>query len=568
MQNACIQISVVFLGILVARQILPTSILWTISSLILGWGKPILRLAVFCTCTALLTVALTALLSWCLSTHVHERQRIYVRERFRHGLQSVPKLALPKTHGNFFVQSQAELPQPFVFPESETTEGVVSELLTVIIERHVESWYQNISERPLFPGIVERLLRQALISLKERFRNVDVVGIVVRRAVPVITQHLHELTIAELQVMDKVKAVGLDALEHSSISDAVAANCKERALHVAAQTPEHDQADILAPEDRLQSYLRGLVTRLLPILLPTQELASPVVTIFVREILTCAVLEPLFSMLADPDFWNELLVVRANQVIQERARVKRFRHALKEQTLETHRKSMKKRPMRNLERLMVSKDPKDWDRLYRKIKKSQSLADVTRMRTEIMVLKNEMLAAAYATDDLIGPVNTVRQTSKSDHFVIKAMGLLEGRMASLGGTTFNPTSLGSPRNLSFDRTLAIGVTYFSEFLERRGRVELLDYWQSVIQIKLKTTQPMPSSQLSVLDSPVHLSKTEIKRIFRRYFDSGLLTITDDEKALIRNYVEREPDTYDVDSNEIIVAVARRAYRTMVKDVLE
>ncbi|CCG81551.1 putative Intermediate filament protein [Taphrina deformans PYCC 5710] len=375
--------------------------------------------------------------------------------------------------------------------------------------------------------------------MRKRLEAVDVVGIVVRKAVPIITQHLHELTIAELKVMDTVKTVGLDSLEHSSISDAVAANSKGHVLHLAAQTSDLSEDGLLENEDKVQQYLRGVVSRLLPIVLPNNEYASSIVTTFVREVLACAILAPLFRMLADPDYWNETLVVRANQAIQERARVKRFRHALKEQTRDQSKrnKSIKKKPMRRLERLMLSNDHKDWERLYRKIKKCQSLADVTRMRSEMILLRNEKIAAVQVD-------RTVKNTSMSDHLVIKALSLLEVRITKLGGPHTTGTSSTIVRSLSFDRVLVIGVDYFLDYLERHGRANLLDFWHHVTQIKLKSNQPVPASQLSILDSSVHLSKIQIKHIYEQYFDSPLLTITDDEKSL-----SKELDDYPTFRND-------------------
>lgn len=518
----------------------------------------LLGLSLFFICTVVATVSMICICHGHLLTHVRRR----IDRRTRHLKQQVveePLAFLSKQH-NYFDQAMDDQPQPFVFPETEAIEKEVQELISIILKKHIDVWFHHISQRPLFSRVVERLLRTALINLKQKLELVDVVGIIVRKAVPLLTQHLHEITIAEQHVMGTLKTAGIDALEQSSITETVAANAKGRTLHLAAQQAEYDEAHVLQPEDKLQSYLRAVVGKVLPILLPGQELESQVVKVFIREILTCAVLAPLFDMLADPDFWNETLVLRANQAIQERARVKRFRHVLKEQTQDSsmaRKRSVRKSSVK-LEKLMTSADAKDWDRLYRKIKKSQSLVDVTRMRNEIMVLQNEMLSANFSTEK---SADYYKETRKRDLYVLKAMTVLESRIATLGGSD---ASTGEARpNLSFDRTLAMGTSYFFEFLERQGRVALLDFWQHLMQIKLRSSQPMPLSQLDVLDSSIHLSQDEIRTIVANYFDSPLLTITDEERHLIDNYLSNEPDIYDVDSNEVIVNVARRAYKAMV-----
>lgn len=42
-------------------------------------------------------------------------------------------------------------------------------------------------------------------------------------------------------------------------------------------------------------------------ILPEREVESPAVAIMVREIVSCAVMVPVFDMLGDPDFWNRII---------------------------------------------------------------------------------------------------------------------------------------------------------------------------------------------------------------------------------------------------------------------
>lgn len=476
-----------------------------------------------------------------------------------------PQVILASSHSteNFFSAAQNARAQPFVYPESEVVEREISELLDLIITHFIKNWYSNISQRTLFPNSIEHILRHAIIMLKDNIARKDIVGSIVRRCIPIITEHLHEVARAEAQVRENAPSLNIDALEHNSISDQFARNCRGGRLHRAAQKPEGHDASNPDKEESLQVYLRDVVEILLPNLLSSQDLSSKIVKVLLREILACAVLLPVFDIVSDPDFWNQLIVTQAHRAIQERARVKRFRHVLKEQTQDslTQKKSRKRKPMRNLEKLMVSNESKDWDRLYRKIKKSQSLADVTRMRTEMTVLRNEMVAANYAGEN--GKDSDLRKNRKGDQYMNKAMNLLENKMVSLHGTDGSSASSLNTEVVSFDKTLADGIGYLLQYLEQRNRSELLDFWQGVVQIKLHSTEPMPSSQLQLLDSTIHLAKDDITHLYYKYFESPLLTITDSEKLLVRNYVCNEPDLYDIDSNEVIVSVARRAYRTLV-----
>lgn len=499
---------------------------------------------------------------WHVLAYTHQRRKAADKKRFEDDLDVHPKLAYPADSNNYFTSLQESQPQPFVFPESNNIEEKLNDVLQMILAQFLHSWYDNISRKALFPRSVELLLRRALIHVRQRLASTDLIGIIVRKAIPIVTQHLHEVSVAEAQVRSAVQTVQIDALEHNSICDRFAENCKRGDLHPAAQTPGYNAVHVLLPENKLQSYLRDTVEKILPKIFPAQELGSAIVKTLLREILACGVLQPIFNLLSDPDFWNQTIVTHAHQAIQERARVKRFRHVLIEQTRHPldQKRSMKKKPMRNLERLMLSNEAKDWDRLYRKIKKSQSLADVSRMRSEMILLKSEMAAAGDVIDsvDHHGSGNV----SKSDHYHAKAMVLLQARMAALAGHS----AVSTPKPMAdatFDTTLATGMSYFYEFMERRDRAELLDFWQHILHCEVVTTDTPQNSQSLAPAPEIQLTKEDIARIFHTYFDSSLLTIVEDEKTHIYNYLINEPDSYDITSNEMITAVARRAYLTMV-----
>lgn len=553
-------------GILFAAITTRNGVFWHTMQTILVWiwyllFKMYLKILSYCL-HGLVCVVLITLLLWYLTHYRRSREaRAQSANRLTLDPPQIP-LAASQAKENFFTAAQRSRAQPFVYPESEIVERQISVLLDIIISHFVKNWYSNISQRSLFPEAVEHILRNAMITLKDKIVGSDIVGTIVRRCVPIITEHLHEVSKAEAQVRDNAPSLNIDALEHNSISDQFAKNCRGGRLHKAAQKTEDQNAS--SPEEQhLQIYLRGVVETLLPSFLSAQDLSSKIVKTLLREILACAVLLPVFDIISDPDFWNQTIVTQAHKAIQERARVKRFRHVLREQTQDSliHRNSRKRKPMRNLERLMVSNEPKDWDRLFRRIRKSQSLTDVTRMRSEMFILRNEMSAIDYASDT--APRTESKRNGTSEHYLIKAMHLLETKISALSGNEKFPAASSGTETVTFDRTLSLGISYFLQYLEQKSRAELLDFWQHVTQIKVSNNEPMPKIQLQLLDSKIHLNKDDITNLYNKYFDSSLLTITDSEKLLVRNYVCNEPDLYDIDSNEVIISVARRAYRTLV-----
>ena len=56
-----------------------------------------------------------------------------------------------------------------------------------------------------------------------------------------------------------------------------------------------------------QEYLRKLVVRLMPEILPESMMKSKAVSVIIKEIVACAVLASVMQMLSDPDTWNQLM---------------------------------------------------------------------------------------------------------------------------------------------------------------------------------------------------------------------------------------------------------------------
>lgn len=508
------------------------------------------------------TLIIAALLLFILHyvvSYAHQRSSQESRKRYEAAEPVHLNLAFNSNADNFFTKSRESITMPFVYPESEAIEQELNEIINLILVQYVHSWYVNISGRELVPHLIERLIREILITTKARLARLDLLGTLVRRSVPIITRHLYEISVAEAQVKDSVSNVQIDALEHNSISDQMARNTSGGKLHPLAQAADSDFERAFPQRFTTHPFLRKVVEILLANVISAAELSSPILKTMLREIMTCSVLAPVIEMLSDPHFWNQIIVTHAHQAIQERARVKRFRHVLKEQT-SNQKKSIKRKPIRNLERLMLSNDSKDWDRLYRKIKKSQSLPEVSRMRSEMRVLQNEMFAASSAEAEHTRITGQVKTVNRNDAFVMKAMSLLETRIAILSG---NQVPLESSLDLSFDRILTLGMGHFFDFMRERNREPLLEFWHQIMLIKSDTTNVMHDSQIFMLDSDRQLSKLEISKIFSKYFKCSLLTVTDDERTFVHNYIQNEPDTYDSESNAIVSSVARRAYRVMV-----
>lgn len=180
---------------------------------------------------------------------------------------------------------------------------VLSDTLDVILEYalrdFVTSWYSKISSDPSFTIQVDRTVRHALETLRERLQTVDLVEVIVGKVVPLLTAHLHDFSAAERAV--RGQHLNKDLTESEELDLAIAAKYREGKLHPAASLKFSDMK--LAQQD----HLRVLVERVLPLLLPVRERKSRAVGVIVKEIAACGVLFPIMGLLSDPDTWNQLM---------------------------------------------------------------------------------------------------------------------------------------------------------------------------------------------------------------------------------------------------------------------
>lgn len=184
-------------------------------------------------------------------------------------------------------------------PPSFLLSDTLDSLLDTILRTFVTSWYRNITPDPSFPTHLDRTIRHVLQTLQSRLAPLDLVSITVSRIVPLLTAHLHDFTAAERLV--RGKNLNKNLTESAELDLAIAAKYREGRLHPAAGLRNSDTRAAQT------AHLRSLVERVLPHLLPQEELASPLVRVLVRELVAGAVLAPVLAMLAEPDFWNQFV---------------------------------------------------------------------------------------------------------------------------------------------------------------------------------------------------------------------------------------------------------------------
>lgn len=270
-----------------------------------------------------------------------------------------------------------------LYPPSFVVSESLESLVDLIIGNFVKSWYQAISHDPAFTAHVKRTIHHALAALRDRLLDTDVVELVVNRVVPLLTTHLADITAAERAV--RGKHFNKVLTESEELDLAIAGKYKEGKLHKAAALGHSDMK--LAQQD----HLRGIVRKLLPVLLPDCERNSAVVSILVTEIVSCAVLHPVLVLLSDPDTWNQLIEAAGASVLQDRKNVKKLRAALDEHAVPSKTRRGGESGGRtghatggtSFIRLTPADDERTFERLIRSVRQCNNISDARRMRNEI-----------------------------------------------------------------------------------------------------------------------------------------------------------------------------------------
>jgi sorting nexin-25 len=275
----------------------------TLTAILLGsylGGKFLLRAWLFSTISVSLIIFAALFFHHIVVSHQNQPSN-FPRRSFKPFTFSAPE-KWPVAVRN--LRAQSAFPKEFrelLVPGAHDLSDQVSGLLRLIMRDFVLEWFDQISEDAAFPISVEKTIRTALVNLRERLLlNVpDPTDTMVRKFLPMLTAHLADFTNAEAAIrgsrilteseeVDKIVATRYGALRSSGLHPATALSFSDPTL----------------PQ---QEWLRALMERVLPLVMPEKEAKSRAVTVLVREIVACAVLYPVMKMLGDPDVWNQLI---------------------------------------------------------------------------------------------------------------------------------------------------------------------------------------------------------------------------------------------------------------------
>ncbi|KAI9847744.1 MAG: Intermediate filament protein [Thelocarpon superellum] len=413
-----------------------------------------------------------------------------------------------------------------LYPSSFAISDGLDELIDLILRNFVSTWYSHISRTPSFTNQVDKTVRIALSRLQERLTGVDGVELTVSRLVPIINTHLKESYDAEKAVrgLDLNRAV----TESDELDLAIASRYHGGKLHPAATLSFSD------PKMVQQEYLKGIVGRLLPDLLPRDQLQSRVFEVLVREILACVVLFPLMQILSDPDTWNQLMEAYGRSMLQDRKTVRKLRAALDEHASP----SPKSKRAMAFPKLAPHDNERQFEKFIRAIRQCSNLSDARRFRSEV----SSQLKKGSRVEGQ-DPIYLRRLETGKRLLDQKVLSLTAGGLSKTGHNPPRARSAATSSRLE-NATLSevlhdtSGLSYFMEFMDRQRLMNVVQFWIVVDGFR----NPLEDHVMDDDESPATLTtwtesdRTDLAQINQAYLSKPELHVTEQARGAVSSFL--------------------------------
>lgn len=412
-----------------------------------------------------------------------------------------------------------------LYPESTLISGALDVLLEYIVRDFIKSWYQNISKKAVFTNEVDRTIRLALASLRDRLLELDVTEVVIERVVPILTAHFRDFYDAERAI--RGKNLNRSVTESEELDLAIASKYREGKLHPAASLAYADTKMVQ------QGYLRDLVKELLPKLLPGPVLGSHAVGVLVNELVACAVLLPVMGMLSEPDTWNQIMENYGRSMLQDRSTVRKLRKALDEHASPAPR-TKRAAPF---PRLSPGDHERRFEKFIRAIRKVNNLSDARRFRSEISSqLKRDGLQAGQ------DPVYLRRLDIGKKILDQRVNQLAAGgsrpqpvqqNSSGANGTGVSRLETAPLVDLLHDPS---GLSYFMEYMDRQNLMPMVQFW--IVVDGFRNPLEAEDDDIPATLAPwTEADRLDLAQINEAYLGKPELKVPEASRQLVRDFLK-------------------------------
>lgn len=409
-------------------------------------------------------------------------------------------------------------------PSSTHVSTALGEIIDLALRDFVTSWYKSISPTPCFVNEIDKNIRQAILVLEQRLAIEDIVGTIVGRIVPIITDHMHEFDNAERIV--RSRALNQAIPESEEVNLATAARYKDGKLHPAASLR---YSDTKSPQ---QEHIRKALLRVLPHLLDESMVRSRVVLVLVKGIVACAVVYPAMQALSDPDTWNQIVEAYGRTALQDRKNVKRMRAALDEHTSANIRKQL---PV-EIPRLKPHDSERAFERFVRAIRKTKTLADARRFRSQIV--------SQLAREQEVESQDAIylRRLEMGKRVLDQKIAKITRNQDNAGEVLADepePEALKKPSNWTIADIMqtAAGLSYFMEFMDRQGKMILVQFWVVVDGFRNPLEDDFGDEGLMATITWTNTDRLDIAQIAETYIMKTALNVPKEWQDAVREFLQ-------------------------------
>ncbi|KAK3402087.1 PXA domain-containing protein [Sordaria brevicollis] len=411
-------------------------------------------------------------------------------------------------------------------PESPKVSAALDEVLAYVIRDFIQVWYSSISKNPVFADEVDKAIRGAILTVRDRLAQLDLATILTTRLVPILTAHFRDVYEAEKSV--RGRKLNRSVTETDELDLAIASKYRDGKLHPAATLSFSDT------KTTQQDYLRKVMLRILPKILPKSMLASGAVSAIVREITACAVMFPIMQMLSDPDTWNQLMENYGRSMLQDRSTVRKLRAALDQHASPVPRVS---KPVA-FPRLIPGDNERKFEKFIRAIRKTINLSDARRFRSEVAIqLKRD------SQQENVDQVYLRRLEMGKRLLDQKVHHLAAGgdRRTLPPQTPALPTpTVSRLENASLTDVLRdpSSLSYFMEYMDRQRLMPLVQFWLVVDGFRNPLEDDGPEGEQLPLQLPpwTDSDRLDLAQIEAAYLSRPELKVPDSSKRTIQEFL--------------------------------
>ncbi|KIY73598.1 PhoX domain-containing protein [Cylindrobasidium torrendii FP15055 ss-10] len=378
-----------------------------------------------------------------------------------------------------------------LFPDSPEVSEAMEDIIEKILRDFVMVWYASISTSSSFPFAVNKVIHGSLERLLDRTSGIDLPAIIVKRILPKVTEHIELFRQSEVALRGAALERRLTHSEELDIllASRYAAGIQSSKLHEAV-----DNLSTTFTKQTEEKHLRQIIDRALPHILPAIEGQSKAIRLVVREIASCSVLYPVMDMLSDPDFWNRMIDQIAGAAIHQQKLITKVRNVLEAQqpSKSQHRMSTaipSSGPSNDL--ITIRTDVRQFESFLRSISRFSSLLDARRLKNDVFreIRRTRLLLANHENEDWIDGEKTEDVVAYLDR-LYTAKRKVDERISILGGGAEDTQSTNSypdssSKKISLRDILGnpSSLSYFMEFMDRRQRSLLVQFWLTVESFK-------------------------------------------------------------------------------------